>query len=328
MSRTGDLPAEDRLAWWRERMAQALCPMDMRVDHLDRFEAEISVVEVGEVRVWPGMAAPMSFHRTPALIRQFDPGTYHVTCMLDGVMEIAQAGRREVHRGGGLFVTDPSRPFDCRNHVTTRIIGVEVPRRLLPLPGGRVEQLLTEGLSWREGVGALLLGLLTRLVRDAATYRPAGLLRLETVVLDLLAAALAERLDAHDRLPPETRSHALALRVQSFIRGHLHDPALTPRSVADAHHISLGHLHRILRALGHDTPAASIRSQRLERARQDLADPAQRAVPVQEIGARWGFTDAAVFSRTFRAVHGVPPRDYRRHTLPTPPPSRDGHRIS
>ncbi|TDC78656.1 helix-turn-helix transcriptional regulator [Streptomyces hainanensis] len=124
-------------------------------------------------------------------------------------------------------------------------------------------------------------------------------------VIDLLATTLESR-------PAETPGHALALRVQAFVRHHLGDPDLSPGTIAAAHHISVGYLHRIFRTLGHGTTlAAWIRHERLEGARRQLADPAYRAVPVHRIAARWGFTDAAVFSRTFRAVYGMPPRDYR-----------------
>jgi AraC-like DNA-binding protein len=63
------------------------------------------------------------------------------------------------------------------------------------------------------------------------------------------------------------------------------------------------------------TVAAWIRHQRLECCRADLTDPRLRGMPVQAIGARWGFRSPADFSRAFRAAHGIPPGDYRRQTL-------------
>ncbi|MET8678043.1 helix-turn-helix transcriptional regulator [Streptomyces sp. NPDC004647] len=54
-----------------------------------------------------------------------------------------------------------------------------------------------------------------------------------------------------------------------------------------------------------------IRLRRLEQCRRDLHDPALCARPVSAIAVRWGFRDAAHFSRTFRATYGVPPGEYR-----------------
>ncbi len=54
-----------------------------------------------------------------------------------------------------------------------------------------------------------------------------------------------------------------------------------------------------------------IRRRRLESCRRDLSDPALATRPVAAIAARWGFSSASDFSRVFRAVHGLPPAEYR-----------------
>ncbi|WP_049567258.1 helix-turn-helix transcriptional regulator [Streptomyces sp. SBT349] len=151
---------------------------------------------------------------------------------------------------------------------------------------------------------------------DTASYRPADEPRLESLLVDLFTAALAHQLDAEDCLGPETRERVLGLRIQRFIRSHLHDPALTPGVIAAAHHISVSRLHRVFPSLGHGTTVSAwIRAQRLEGARRDLCDPAQRAAPVHRVAARWGFGHAAMFSRAFRAAYGAPPSDYRHRAL-------------
>jgi AraC-like DNA-binding protein len=107
-----------------------------------------------------------------------------------------------------------------------------------------------------------------------------------------------------------TQQRALALRIQSYIAAHLHEPDLTPGVVAAANHISVSHLHRLFQTKG-VTVSAWIRQQRLERARRDLADPTLRTVRVHHIAEQWGFTHHAVFTRAFRATYGVPPSEYR-----------------
>jgi AraC-like DNA-binding protein len=104
-----------------------------------------------------------------------------------------------------------------------------------------------------------------------------------------------------------TRQRAFALRIQSYIVAHLHDPDLTPGVVAAAHHISVSHLHRLFQTYG-VTVSAWIRQQRLERACRDLADPTVR---VNRIAEQWGFTHHAVFTRAFRAAYGIAPSEYR-----------------
>ena len=52
-------------------------------------------------------------------------------------------------------------------------------------------------------------------------------------------------------------------------------------------------------------------AQRLDAARRDLCDPAQRGRSVSAIAFSWGFNDAAHFSRAFRARFGCAARDLR-----------------
>ena len=60
------------------------------------------------------------------------------------------------------------------------------------------------------------------------------------------------------------------------------------------------------------TVSGWIRSRRLEHCRRDLRDPILLPRSVGVIAARWGFIDAAHFSRIFRTAFGEPPSSYRR----------------
>ncbi|WP_433271738.1 helix-turn-helix domain-containing protein [Actinosynnema sp. CS-041913] len=125
------------------------------------------------------------------------------------------------------------------------------------------------------------------------------------ISLDLPAALPARRLDAGP--PPDGHRQALVARVRAFIDGHLADPGLCPAVVAAAHHVSTRQLHRLF--AGQDLGVAGwIRHRRLERSRHDLAT---RREPVHVVASRWGFPDAAHFSRLFRRTYGMSPSDYR-----------------
>lgn len=189
---------------------------------------------------------------------------------------------------------------------------VRLPQALLPLPRGRTEALLGRRFPCRDGVGVLLTRFLARLTRDTGTFQPYDGPRLGTVLCDLVAALFTRALEAGPAPAPDPHRRALVSRVVAFVQRHLSDPELTPTAVAAAHGISLSHLHRLFQD-GGETVGAFIRRQRLERARFDLADPAQGDTPVHAIAARWGFPRATDFARAFRAAYGIPPTDYRRY---------------
>jgi len=99
------------------------------------------------------------------------------------------------------------------------------------------------------------------------------------------------------------------------VQQHLADPELSVGSIAQAVGLSVAHVHRLLRK-GEDGPLAHfIWGQRLEACKRRLADPAAAGRSVSEIAFGLGFSDAAHFSRAFRARFGASPRQWRERAL-------------
>ncbi|MFI1734525.1 helix-turn-helix domain-containing protein [Streptomyces acidicola] len=225
----------------------------------------------------------------------------------------SQAGSDTTFHAGDLMVLDSSHPFDAHRRTLqdswSQLI-VQLPHKLLPLPEKTVQRLLAVPISGRHGMGGVLARWLTDLNTRAGEFTPADIPTLTSVTLDLLASVIARCLDTEEALTPETRKTALRAQINAFVEQNLADPAMTPQTIADAHHISLRHLQQLL-AEDDTSPAAWIRRRRLERCRLDLVNPRLNARPIQAIAERWGFTNPTHFSRLFRATYGIPPRDYR-----------------
>ncbi|MBS0436120.1 MAG: helix-turn-helix domain-containing protein [Proteobacteria bacterium] len=132
-------------------------------------------------------------------------------------------------------------------------------------------------------------------------------------LLSLVAAGLGTLQGA-----PRVESSALKAyhleRIRRYIDEHLHEPNLTVEVVALQLGMSVSHLHRLF-ASEPQSPAQYLWNRRMERCSRDLLDPRLAARPVSEIGYRWGFNDAAHFSRSFRERFGCPPREWRQRKL-------------
>lgn len=326
--RTDDLPAAERFDYWRECQSRTHAPFAMSSDHHADYRASQRTLRLGPLTVWSAAFQPATFHRTPALIRRSDPDIYHVGVLLKGDAGNRWGEHELPFRPYDVATNDSSRPVVIQAkggpHSMIEHLGVEIPKDLVALPRLRADQVIGRKLSARQGVGALLAGFVTRLTADTASYRADDATRLGTVVADLVSALFAHALDAEKALTPETRRRELTLRVRAFVERHLHDPRLSPRSVAAAHNISTSYLHRLFQDED-ETVAAWIRRRRLERAREALADPTQLTVPIHRIAGRAGFSDHSVFTRAFRSHYGVSPRDYRRQALSAVPRPLPGH---
>lgn len=308
--RTGDLPAKHRHDAWKTIVCDTLGPLDLRIDPDAPLRGAIEFgrlgpVGVGRVRT----STPHSVHRTAGLIHRDNPEHYRVVLAISGSPRLAQDGRATQLSRGEFAIYDFTRPYELAYDSAVQLAVFSIPRDLLALPMDSVAELSALPIGSESGAGALAVPLLRRVATDHETYAPGSAARLSTVVMDVVGAAIAERLELTRSLPADSRQRTLLLRVHAFIERHLGDPGLDPGQVAAAHHVSVRYLHRLFEA-ENTTVAAWIRQRRLERCRADLAAGGDE--PVSTIAARWGLPDSAHFSRLFRRAYGMPPAEYRR----------------
>lgn len=97
--------------------------------------------------------------------------------------------------------------------------------------------------------------------------------------------------------------------VQDYIEENL-DNALVLSELAEVAGFSKYHFHRIFRAMTRETLLQYVSRIKLERAAAYL----RRApdIPVTDIAYHFGFSDSAVFSRSFKNHYGVSPSAFRR----------------
>lgn len=289
-------------------MAHVLTPLNCcRTAEMADPRHPFHVVPLGAATVWSATLrsspspspAPLVSPTTPPCV-----GRLHLLLPLEGEITVGPAGGQALLTAHDLYLDDCSHPADPRSGPVT-LIGADIPEAMLPRPRDAAPFPLGRHAAHSHAAATVLTRFLAQVVDESRAYRPVDGPRLGAVLCGMVAAL-------HDPVPgPDTVRHRLTARITAFIQQHVADPGLPPRSVAAAHGISLSYLHRLFRN-ERETVAALIRRHRLERARFDLADPAQSSAPVQEVAARWGFVRATDFARSFRAAYGVAPSAYRR----------------
>ncbi len=98
-------------------------------------------------------------------------------------------------------------------------------------------------------------------------------------------------------------------RLMQFIEEHISDDTIGIIELADAAATSRSNLNRKMKKIVGLTPAEFLRETRINRAQHLLATT---SMGVSEIAYACGFTDPKYFGKTFKAMRGVSPSEYRQ----------------
>ncbi|WP_433334563.1 helix-turn-helix domain-containing protein [Spirillospora sp. CA-294931] len=304
-------PAGDQAEYWRDVVSSAFGPLDVVAPPRAGFAARLTGRALGSVRAGEVHAPAHAVRRTAAQVSAESGEWYKVGLMLRGSCLLRQDGRTMLVQPGDFVLYDLTRPVQI-SFVEHHIFTVMVPHRAIPLESSRVAELTAMPLTEQTRTGPLVASFLRSLAEDGDAVEGPHAHHIGEALVELLTGTMTERLGT---APPPGPDAALARCIEDWIDEHLHLTDLSPEVIARAHHLSVRQLYRIFQASG-TTVARHVRTRRLEHCRRDLRDPFRSTQRISAIAARWGFPDAAAFSRAFRAAYGVSPTAYRAATVP------------
>ncbi|UZX03237.1 helix-turn-helix domain-containing protein [Arthrobacter sp. CDRTa11] len=294
---------------WKHLVAESFVPLAARTADVDGFRGQMRARVLDRMSVVEVSASSHEVHRTPALIAQTSERYFKLNLQLEGTGLLIQDNREALLQPGDLAIYDTSRPYTLAFEEEARMMVVMFPCDALSLPTDYVGQLAAVRMAGSTGLSGIVGQFIRQLSENLDVLSGPSGSRLATNALDLVATMLHAEMDiAPDRMKPQA---LLAVSVREYIEANLSDPLLSPASIAAAHFVSTRHLHNVFHESG-TTVASWIRTQRLEGARRELRDPLHAGQSVGAVAARWGFLDAAHFSRIFRDAFGVSPSDWRR----------------
>ena len=309
---TAELPPHRRLEYWNDLTGSAFTPLV--TDPLDRraFAGRLTRTQVGQIRLAEARSEPAIVRHSRQHVARTRDASFMLCLQLDGVSVNRQQGREAVLRYGDFHLLDSSRPYEVSFQQSNRMLVLSVPHPELTRRMPNPESVVGIAMSGRSGVSGLLSSLLCNFWQQRRTGDEAYLSpRFSEAILDLVASAYA----CITATAADGSSIAIARReqIRSYIETHLHDPALTPGSVAAAVHLSPRRLHQLFEADG-ETVGAYILRRRLEECARAMSDASQRSRTVTEIAFLHGFNNASHFGRVFRERYQSTPSDYRRRS--------------
>lgn len=307
---TDTLPPADRTEYWRDAVRKAFTRLEIRAPGEGELHGALRHACVAGVPVGHLEAGPQQMARTAPLIAADGDDALVLSLQRTGGSVVAQDGRETPVAVGELVILDNRRPYvldfpgPVRQHVAA------VPRRMLDLPDSLLRHATGRTYATGHGIGGILAsyvdGLVT--VTDQCVCVPDTKRFLRQGIVDVLTALVALEGDTGEQGAAE---RALLQHVRAYIRDNLDDPALTPASIAAAHHISVRYLYQVFQNEPM-TIGRWIQRLRLEACHRDLVRPEFAGLTVAAIAHRWGFASHAHFSRTFRSVYGLSPAEWRQ----------------
>ncbi len=248
------------------------------------------------------------------------PGNAHrpghavlVLALLEGSGLVVEGQESVALAAGSLVLLDPARPWrvDLNTHFRAVVIRLESASFVLRLVRTSGQDLNT--LSPRSGVGAVCLNLVCSIADQLDHLDRHELLPIEATLTELLVACLSHADEARSHAPdhePSSVQLGHLRRLCRTVEARLGDAELTLDAVAALEGLSPSYVQKLFRAASAGF-ADYLKVRRLERCRLDLANRALAHFTIAELCFRWGFNDAANFSRAFTARFGVSPKAYR-----------------
>jgi len=273
------------------------------------FDATITTRSLGNLSLISCECDPCGGERKGGdIVREIDPQERLIIQLVEAGREHMKLGEQEaVLNAGDIFIWDNTQNMQFT--VVERLSKVSVA-----LPLNRLKDWLPQ--SWRslprwiksgEPGSDLLAAYVRSLVRIDHSNNP---MRYDALVDAAVAMIVASQSNDGGQI---SHKGAQLETVKAKIRQRLHDPDLTLEAIAVANRISLRYLHWLFEGSG-QTAWQFISTERLAGCKRDLANPSLAGSSIFEIGLRWGFGNAAHFSRKFKADAKVSPSDFRAYS--------------
>jgi AraC-like DNA-binding protein len=317
---TADVKANERMAYWVDAVCDTYVQLDCEAAGDRRsIDGEIRLDRLATLELSRVSASAQRVRRTPAKIARASEDYFLVSIQTAGRGAVIQDGRHASLGPGDFALYDSTRPYELQFDADFQQYVLMLPGPTLRSQLPATDRLTARPVSGRRGAGHLMIGMIRSLARDIATLEPASAAAVAQSVEHILVAGLR----ALPGAPGPTLSNLRALhreQIRDFVRCHLRDPRLGVAQIAAGLRISPSTVHRAF-AGGACSVTDWIWSQRLDAVRHDLCDPACARQSVSQLAFKWGFNDAAHFSRAFRARFGCSARELRAGKSPREGPA-------
>jgi AraC-like DNA-binding protein len=303
-----------RLKSWSAILADTHLAFDVRATRRtpSSFVAAVTQRRIGDLTLLDCAASPFLGHRGQSVIGT-PPGTRREDVLgfqfVARGVELVREGERELAlRPGDMVLWDGLQPTEVEIVEPFHKRTLLFPRERVMAVCPRLRAVGTLPSLQDSPTARLLVRYMNALAAEQPQLDLAAGAAAATAALELLRAAV------EPNLPTSRAASRAAMRAEigRYVRTHLQDSQLGPASIARAYAVSVRTLHSLFED-AEVSVAGLVRAERLARCLEDLQQP--NGGSVTDIAFRWGFCDAAHFSRVFKREFDATPSEVRQAAL-------------
>ena len=299
---TSAVARRDSFAYWRESVTQAYLPLEPEAQSRADFQGRIARNGCNRLKVSRVWSSRSIVARTAAGIARRSNGDFFANLLLSGSGVVRQGGRTALAKAGEVIVVDTNEKFSLDFSEGVDLVCVafdgSAVRRVISRTGNPAD-LVVRGKAG----GRLLAAYMSGLAEDLEAIGS-----IADLAADQFPALVARA--AAPAAPVSTPMASLAVRICQFVEAEISDPDLGAKRIAAALGVSRSAVYEAMATQG-QTVAGFIRDHRLRGCIAEFG-AADLNEPTASVAERWGFRDAAAFSRTFKRITGTPPGEFRR----------------
>jgi AraC-like DNA-binding protein len=295
---------------WAQAITRAYFPLSLEFSPSARFSGSLHVWATGSTPLTLSRlrSSQLGYSRSKAQVSDDREACYLVTVPRRSDVHFEQDGSVLQCQPGGFIFERGDAPYRFHYACDNDLWVFKLPERALQGELRGAERYTRFCFDARRALGRIFVD---QLAMCAARFDECD----EAARHMLLEQALATLLMAlrdDERVLNSESSHLAALhlqRIEHYVDTQLGNPDLAPPMIAAACGLSLRYLHKLFSSTPYSL-GEWIRLRRLQAVKRSLHDP-NCHLSIGELAMRWGFSDQAQFTRSFRQHFGCTASEVR-----------------
>ena len=306
---TNTIPPRYRHEWLREVICREYTQVEIISPVQSDLYQDLSIYPWGNLQLSAIQSSAISLERLPREPHLKSQDAYFAVLLVAGEYLLSQSGREAWLQPGDMTLYDATRPhrIQCPGAFTKLILSI--PRPILRDRVAGIDSCTALRIPGRQGISNVAANFLRASAAQAEQLQAHELCLLSDHALDLLTLAVTAVRPTGINL---SRSRVVAINdIKTFIEQNLSDVNLDTRRISHYAGLSARYINSLFEEEG-TSLMRYVWQRRLENCRKDILNPVYVSHRLSDIAFRWGFNDAAHFSRAFKQRFGCSPREFRR----------------